>query len=65
MAGGVTMHLGPSARLRVIDSGADVAVVICSHRFQCLDLELFRGFGVEPEIDKDCGSPYPGRSLSP
>jgi len=49
MAGGVTMHLGPSARLRVIDSGADVTVVICSHRFQCLDLELFRGFGVEPE----------------
>jgi microcystin degradation protein MlrC len=49
MAGGVTMHLGPSARLKVIDSGADVTVVICSHRFQCLDLELFRGFGVEPE----------------
>jgi len=49
MAGGVTMHLGPSARLRVIDRGADVTVVICSHRFQCLDLELFRGFGVEPE----------------
>jgi microcystin degradation protein MlrC len=49
MAGGVTMHLGPSAQLRVIDSGADVTVVVCSHRFQCLDLELFRGFGVEPE----------------
>lgn len=48
VVGGAEMSLGPMAQLRVLDSEADVRVVVCSVRFQCLDQALFRGLGVEP-----------------
>ncbi len=44
----VQLALGPTALLRVLDRSADVTVVVCSTRFQCLDLSLFRAHGVEP-----------------
>jgi len=46
--GGITLSLGPTALLRVLDRGADITIVVCSTRFQCLDLSLFRAHGVEP-----------------
>lgn len=48
MFAGVKLALGPTALLRVLDRGADVTIVVCSVRFQCLDLALFRAHGVEP-----------------
>lgn len=48
MYGGFEGALGPMAVLRVVDDGADVRVVVGSHRCQCLDQEIFRHVGIEP-----------------
>ncbi|MHB8528745.1 MAG: M81 family metallopeptidase [Caulobacteraceae bacterium] len=48
IAGG-TMSLGPMAQLKVLDTTADVRVVVSTVRFQCLDQALFRSLGVEPQ----------------
>ncbi|MEM8790485.1 MAG: M81 family metallopeptidase [Pseudomonadota bacterium] len=47
--GGGIAELGPSAALRLLDIPGDVRVVVTSNRSQCLDLALFRHFGLEPE----------------
>jgi microcystin degradation protein MlrC len=46
--GGVTVSLGPMARLRILATDSEVRVVVCSTRFQCLDQALFREVGIEP-----------------
>ena len=48
MFGGFTASLGPMAVLRVLDTTADVRVVIGSVRCQCLDQAIFRHIGIEP-----------------
>ena len=48
MFGGFTASLGPMAVLRVLDTPADVRVVIGSVRCQCLDQAIFRHIGIEP-----------------
>lgn len=48
MFGGITASLGPMAVLRILDSTADVRVVIGSTRCQCLDQAIFRHIGIEP-----------------
>ncbi len=48
MYGGATAVLGPCAVLRVLDTAADVRVVVSSLRSQCLDLALFTHIGVDP-----------------
>jgi microcystin degradation protein MlrC len=49
MLGGVTVALGPTALLRLLDGGADLRVAICSQRFQCMDQAVLRALGVEPK----------------
>lgn len=46
---GSIMSLGPMARLKVLDTQADIRVVVCSIRFQCLDQALLRSLGVDPQ----------------
>lgn len=46
--GGVTVDLGPMARLRIIDGRSDVHVAVASIRYQCLDQDLLRAVGIEP-----------------
>lgn len=46
---GSVMSLGPMARLRVLDTDAEVRVAVCSNRFQCLDQALLRSVGIEPQ----------------
>lgn len=48
MLAGVTVALGPTALLRVLDRDADVRVAVCSQRFQCMDQAVLRALGVEP-----------------
>ena len=48
MFGGITAKLGPIAVLRILDSPADIRVVIGSTRCQCLDQAIFRHAGIEP-----------------
>ena len=48
MFGGITANLGPMVVLRVLDSPADVRVVVSSTRCQCLDQAIFRHCGIEP-----------------
>lgn len=48
MFAGMTASLGPMAVLRVLDSDADVRVVIGSIRCQCLDQAIFTHIGIEP-----------------
>jgi len=48
MFGGITAKLGAMAVLRVLDTSADVRVVIGSTRCQCLDQAIFRHLGIEP-----------------
>jgi microcystin degradation protein MlrC len=48
MFGGITADLGPMAVLRVLDTPADVRVVVGSTRCQCLDQAIFRHIGIEP-----------------
>jgi len=49
MLGGVTVALGPTALLRILDTRADLRVAICSQRFQCMDQAVLRALGVEPK----------------
>jgi microcystin degradation protein MlrC len=49
MLGGVTVALGPTALLRLLDGDADLRVAICSQRFQCMDQAVLRALGVEPK----------------
>lgn len=48
MYGGGVATMGPSCVLRVLDTGADVSVVVTSIRNQCLDLAQFTHFGLDP-----------------
>jgi microcystin degradation protein MlrC len=47
MFGGFTASLGPMAVLRVLDTSADVRVVIGSIRCQCLDRAIFTHIGID------------------
>ncbi|HKY94967.1 MAG TPA: M81 family metallopeptidase [Kiloniellales bacterium] len=49
MLGGVTVALGPTAMLRILGTGADLRVAICSQRFQCMDQAVLRALGAEPK----------------
>ena len=49
MYGGGVGQIGPSAALRVLETSADVTIVICSIRNQCLDRAHFRHLGLAPE----------------
>jgi microcystin degradation protein MlrC len=48
MFGGISANLGPMVVLRVLDTPADVRVVVGSTRCQCLDQAIFRPCGIEP-----------------
>ena len=48
MFDGFTASLGPMAVLRVLDTPADVRIVIGSVRCQCLDQAIFKHIGIEP-----------------
>jgi len=48
MYGGGIATLGPSAVLRLLDTDADIRVVVTSIRNQCLDLAHFTHFGLDP-----------------
>jgi microcystin degradation protein MlrC len=48
MFGGFTASLGPMAVLRVLDTPADIRVVIGSVRCQCLDQAIFKHIGIDP-----------------
>lgn len=48
MYGGSIANLGPTAVLRVLDTSADVRVVVGSTRCQCLDQAIFTHIGIEP-----------------
>jgi microcystin degradation protein MlrC len=48
MYDGMTASFGPMAVLRVLDTPADVRVVIGSVRCQCLDQAIFTHIGIEP-----------------
>jgi microcystin degradation protein MlrC len=52
MYGGMTAHLGPMAVLRVLDTPADVRIVIGSVRCQCLDQAIFTHIGIEPTVQR-------------
>jgi len=49
MFGGLTAHLGPCARLRVRQGGADVTIVVGSNRAQNADQAILRHIGADPE----------------
>lgn len=44
----VVTDIGLSALLRVEDGPGSVAILVCSHRHQCIDQEVFRHLGIEP-----------------
>lgn len=48
MYGGNVANLGPTAVLRVLDTPADVRVVVGSTRCQCLDQAIFTHIGIDP-----------------
>jgi microcystin degradation protein MlrC len=48
MFGGVAANLGPMTVLRVLDTPADVRIVVGSKRCQCLDQAIFRHIGIDP-----------------
>ena len=48
MFSGMLAKLGPMAVLRILDTPADVRVVIGSIRCQCLDQAIFTSIGIEP-----------------
>jgi microcystin degradation protein MlrC len=48
MYGGMKASLGPMAVLRVLDTTADVRVVVGSVRCQCLDQAIFTHIGIKP-----------------
>ena len=52
MFGGAQAHLGPMARLKILDKPGDVSVVIATNRAQNADQAVFRAVGVEPTEQK-------------
>ncbi len=52
MFGGLTAHLGPMARLRVRQRGADITLVVGSNRAQNADQAVFRHIGADPDAFK-------------
>ena len=48
MYGGGTGRLGPSCAVQVLDTAADIRIVVTSVRNQCLDLAHFTHFGLSP-----------------
>ncbi len=52
MYAGVQADLGPMALLRVLDTDAEVRVVVSSERFQCLDQAVFTHLGVQPAAQR-------------
>jgi microcystin degradation protein MlrC len=48
MFGGITANLGPMVVLRVLDTLADVRIIVGSTRCQCLDQAIFQHIGIEP-----------------
>lgn len=48
MMQGFEIDIGPTALLRVADTGCDVRIVVSTERIQCLDQAFFRVAGVEP-----------------
>ncbi len=48
MFGGVAANLGPMTVIRVLDTPADVRIVVGSKRCQCLDQAIFRHIGIDP-----------------
>lgn len=48
MWGGSVAKLGPTAVLRVLDTPADVRIVVGSTRCQCLDQAIFTHIGINP-----------------
>ena len=52
MFGGMTAHLGPTARLRVRQGGGDLTIVVGSNRAQNADQAMLRHIGVDPEAYK-------------
>ena len=49
MYGGATANLGLCARLRILDTDADLQVIVGTIRCQNADQEMFRALGVEPK----------------
>jgi microcystin degradation protein MlrC len=49
IVGGGTLSLGRMAQLKVLETAADVRIVVGSVRTQCLDQVQFRGLGIEPK----------------
>ncbi len=52
MFGGITASMGPMAVLRVLDTTADVRIVVGSTRCQCLDQAIFRHVDIEPAAQR-------------
>jgi microcystin degradation protein MlrC len=48
MMQGFEIDIGPTALLRVADTGCDVRIVVSTERIQCLDQAFYRVAGVEP-----------------
>ncbi len=55
MYAGSSAELGPTAVLRVLDSRAEVRVIVSSKRCQCLDLAILTHIGVEPSAQSIIG----------
>lgn len=49
MYSGAIAEVGPLALLRVQDEQADILLVLCSERFQCVDRSVFAHLGVQVE----------------
>jgi microcystin degradation protein MlrC len=52
MFGGIHANLGPCARLRVRQNGADITLVVGSNRAQTADQAILRHIGADPEAYK-------------
>jgi len=52
MFGGIHANLGPCARLRVRQNGADITLVVGSNRAQTADQAILRHIGADPETYK-------------
>jgi len=55
MYGGSIANLGQTAVLRILDTPADVRVVVGSTRCQCLDQAIFTHIGVDPSAQRMVG----------
>ncbi len=52
MYAGATAHNGPSACLRILDTDADIRVLVSSNRSQCLDQAIFTHLGISPAAQR-------------